>query len=81
MPEVMEAFAAQQQAERDALDAARKIRLRGQAILGQAVLAERGKGTQQEEIARKIGRTREQVRRYQDSYRQWLREYTDEPLG
>jgi hypothetical protein len=81
MPEVMQAFAVQQQAEKDALDAARKIRLRGHAILGRAVLAERDKGTRQEEIGRKIGRTREQVRRYQDAYRQWLREYPDEPLG
>lgn len=81
MPEVMQAFAVQQQAERDALETARKIRLRGSAILGRAILAERDSGTRQEEIARKIGRTREQVRRHQDAYRQWLREHPDEPLG
>jgi hypothetical protein len=75
MPEVLEAFAARKQAETDALEAARQIRARADAVLGRAILAERKQGTPQGEIARGIGRTREQVRRYQDAYRDWLREH------
>jgi hypothetical protein len=75
MPKVLEAFAARQQAETAALESARQIRHRADAILGRAILAERDSGTPQEEIARKIGRTREQVRRYQNAYRDWLREH------
>jgi predicted transcriptional regulator len=75
MPDVLKAFAAHEEAEARARQAAREIRWRGHAILGGAILAERDKGTPQEEIARKIGRTREQVRRYQAEYRDWLREH------
>ena len=75
MPEVLEAFAARQQAEKDAQEAARQIRWRADAVLGRSILQERDKGTPQGEIARKIGRTREQVRRYQDAYRDWLKEH------
>ncbi len=75
MPEVLEAFAARQQAEREAQDAARLIRWRADAVLGRAILAEQDGGTPQGEIARKIGRTREQVRRYQVAYRDWLKEH------
>ena len=75
MPEVLEAFEARKQAEAAALLAARQIRARADAILGRAILAERDTGTKQEVIARRIGRTREQVRRYQDAYRDWLKEH------
>ena len=75
MPEVLEAFAARKRAEAAALEAARQIRHRADAVLGGAILAERAKGTPQGEIARRIERTREQVRRYQDAYREWLREH------
>src|SRR5262249_38946807 len=75
MPEVIEALAVHDQAEQRALETARGIRWRGQAVLGRAILAERDKGTRQEEIARKINRTREQVRRYQIAYRDWLKEH------
>ncbi len=79
MPEVLEAFEARKKAETAALEAARQIRARADAILGRAILAERDKGTPQGEIARKIGRTREQVRRYQDAYGDWLKEHGTEP--
>jgi hypothetical protein len=75
MPEVTEALAVHEDAEQRAQEAAKEIRWRGQAILGRAILAERDKGTRQEEIARKISRTREQVRRYQVAYRDWLKDH------
>lgn len=81
MPEVLEAFAARKEAETAALEAARQIRHRADAILGGAILAERKTGTPQEEIARKIGRTREQVRRYQHAYQDWLREHDGKEPG
>jgi predicted transcriptional regulator len=75
MPEVLEAFAARQRAEQEAQETARLIRWRADAVLGRAILAEQDSGTPQGEIARKIGRTREQVRRYQVAYRDWLKEH------
>ena len=75
MPEVVEAFAARQKAEQEALDAARQIRWRADAVLGRAILAERDAGTRQEAIARRIRRTREQVRKYQIAYERWLKEH------
>jgi DNA-binding CsgD family transcriptional regulator len=72
MPDVLKAFAAHEEAEKRALEAAAEIRWRGQAVLGREILAERARGTRQEEIARKLGRTREQIRRYQTAYRAWL---------
>lgn len=79
MPEVMEAFAAHQAAERRAQEVAREIRWRGQAILGRAILAEQDRGTQQKVIAGQLERTREQVRRWQAAYREWLEEFGTEP--
>lgn len=75
MPEVLEAFEARKRAESAALEAARQIRWHADAVLGRSILQERDKGTPQGEIARRIGRTREQVRRYQDAYREWLKEH------
>jgi len=75
MPDVLKAFAAHEAAEQRAQEVAREIRWRGQAILGRAILAERDTGTRQEEIARKLERTREQVRRWQAAYRSWLKEH------
>lgn len=75
MPEVLEAFEARKQAESAALEAARQIRWHADAVLGRSILQERDKGTPQGAIARRIGRTREQVRRYQGAYRDWLKEH------
>lgn len=75
MPDVLKAFAEHEEAEIRAQEAAKEIRWRGQAVLGRAILDERDKGTRQEEIARRLGRTREQVRRYQTAYRDWLKEH------
>lgn len=73
MPEVLEAFEARKKAEIDAQEAAKLIRWRADAVLGRAILHERSTGTPQGAIARKMGRTREQVRRYQVAYEEWLK--------
>jgi hypothetical protein len=75
MPEVTEAHADYKRADAEALE----IRWRARARLGRAILAERDRGTRQEEIARKLERTREQVRRYEQAYRDWRKEYQSEP--
>jgi len=75
MPDVVQAHADYKQADEEAL----KIRWRARARLGRAILAERDRGTRQEEIARKLERTREQVRRYEQAYRDWRKEYQAEP--
>lgn len=79
MPEVIEAFAVHEAAEKRARETAKQIRRQGQAVLGRAIQAERDAGTRQEEIARKLRRTREQVRRWQAVYREWKEEFGTEP--
>ena len=79
MPGVIEAFAAHEAAEKRAQETAKQIRRQGQAVLGRAIQAERDAGTRQEEIARKLKRTREQVRRWQAVYREWVEEFGTEP--
>jgi hypothetical protein len=79
MPDVLKAFATHEEAEKRAQETAKEIRWRGQAVLGRAILAERDKGTRQEEVARRLNRTREQIRRYQTAYREWLKEFGSEP--
>lgn len=72
MPEVQEAHAEYKRADAEALE----IRFRARARLGRAILHERDRGTPQEAIARKLERTREQVRRYETAYRDWLKEHS-----
>ena len=76
MPEVLEAHQEYKRADDEAL----RLRFRARARLGLAILRERDKGTPQEAIARKLDRTREQVRRYEQAYRDWRKEHPDEPL-
>jgi predicted transcriptional regulator len=76
MPEVLEAHQDYKRADQEALE----LRFRARARLGLAILRERGKGTPQEKIARNLGRTREQVRRYEQAYRDWQRDHPGEPL-
>lgn len=76
MPEVLEAHQQYKRADAEAL----RLRFRARAQLGLAIVHERDKGTPQEAIARRLGRTREQVRRYEAAYREWNKEYPDEPL-
>lgn len=77
MAEVLEAHAAYKKADEEAL----LIRARARARLGLAIQRERDAGTAQETIARRLKRTREQVRRYQQAYADWQREHPNEPLG
>lgn len=53
---------------RDAYLAARRRVTETRLALGRAISEARAAGTEQGEIARKLGLTREQVRRYQDEY-------------
>ena len=76
MAEVLAAHAAYKQADDDALE----LRARARARLGLAISLERSAGTPQEAIARRLGRTREQVRRYQQAYRDWNRDHPGETL-
>jgi hypothetical protein len=76
MPEVLEAHQDYKRADEEAL----RLRFRARARLGLAILRERDKGTPQEAIARRLDRTREQVRRYEAAARQWAKDYPDEPL-
>jgi hypothetical protein len=70
MPEVLEAHRAYKKADADAL----LMRARARAQLGLAVETEYGRGTTLEDIARKLGVVGEQVRRYRQAYRDWLRD-------
>ena len=76
MPEVLEAHRAYKKADEDAL----AMRARARALLGLAVVRELDKGTTQEEVGRKLGVVAEQVRRYRQAYRDWLRDHPGEPL-
>ncbi len=76
MAEVLAAHQAYKQADDEAL----ALRARARARLGFAIAQERDQGTPQEAIARRLGRTREQVRRYQQAYRDWLRDHPGEQL-
>jgi hypothetical protein len=71
MAEVLAAHQAYKLADDEALE----LRARARARLGLAIAEERDRGTPQEAIARRLGRTREQVRRYQQAYRDWLRDH------
>jgi hypothetical protein len=73
MPEVLEAHAAYKKADEDAL----AMRARARARLGLAVEKEYdgGKGSTLEAIAKKLGVVAEQVRRYRQAYRDWLRDH------
>lgn len=76
MPEVLEAHRAYKHADDEAL----LLRARARARLGLAIQLERERGTPQEVIARRLERTREQVRRYQQAYADWQRDHPGESL-
>jgi predicted transcriptional regulator len=60
-------------AARDAYVAARKTVAQKRRELGRAILDARRQAVPQEAIARTLGLTREQIRRYQAGYEKWLR--------
>lgn len=75
MPEVLAARDAYKKADQDALE----MRARARARLGLAVETElRKPGQTQEDIARTLGVVAEQVRRYRQAYRDWLRDHPGE---
>jgi DNA-directed RNA polymerase sigma subunit (sigma70/sigma32) len=79
MPQVLEAHRAYKQADADAL----AMRARARARLGLAVETEydNGRGSTLEDIARNLGVVAEQVRRYRQAYRDWLRDHPGEQLS
>lgn len=78
MTATLEAYRAYKQTDEDAL----KMRFRARARLGAVILRERQelKATQ-DDAASELGVVTEQVRRYERAYRDWQKEYPDEPLG
>ena len=76
MAEVLEAHRAYKQADEDAL----AMRARARARLGLAVVQEHAQGNSLEEIARSLRVSSEQVRRYRQAYRDWLRDHPGEEL-
>lgn len=81
MAGVLAAFRAYEESQDEAAEAARAIVDRAEALLGQEIHLERKSGTKQLAIAAKLRRTREQVRRYERTYREWLRDHPGETLG
>lgn len=73
----VEAYRAYKQADEDAL----KLRFRARARLGATILRERRElQATQDQAAERLGVVTEQVRRYERAYRDWQKEYPDEPL-
>jgi len=76
MPEVLEAHQAYKKTDEEAL----LMRWRARALLGLAVVREVEKGSTLEAIAGELHVSAEQVRRYRQAYRDWLRDHKDQPL-
>lgn len=77
MPASKEAYSDYKQAEKDA----QKLRFRARARLGVVILRERtAEKATQDDVAEQLGVVVNQVRRYEASYRQWQKEYPNEPL-
>ena len=77
MTEVVAAYRAYKQADADAL----LMRWRARARLGRTVAQKYEAGAKLVDIAKELGVVTEQVRRYQQAYRDWLREHTEAELG
>jgi DNA-binding NarL/FixJ family response regulator len=75
MPEVLEAQKVYKQADLDAL----AMRRRARALLGLAVVHELDRGATQKQIAERLCVVEEQVRRYRQAYRDWLRDHDGQP--
>jgi len=72
------AYRAYKQADEDAL----KLKFRARARLGATILQERRElHATQDEAADNLGVVTEQVRRYERAYRDWLKQYPDDPLA
>lgn len=77
MPEVVAAYAAYKQTDKDVL----LTKFRARAQLGRTVYQERKKaGHTQDQVAETLGVVTNQVRRYEQAYRQWCEKHPNEPL-
>ena len=76
MAGVLAAFEAYQKSPKVADQWKARVRAR----LGLEVAQERANGTTQDAIAECLGRTREQVRRYEEAYREWTRAHPGDDL-
>lgn len=66
----------------DAREQASALVARKRALLGLAMIRAREKGGEsQASIARSLGVVTEQVRRYEQAYRDWVRDHPDEKLA
>ena len=76
MPDLLEAHRDYKRADEEAL----LIRFRARARLGLVVVRRFDEGDSLEDMGKALGKTAEQVRRYRQAYRDWLRDHPDEPL-
>jgi hypothetical protein len=76
MPDLLEAHREYKRADEEAL----LIRFRARARLGLIVTRRFDEGDSLEDMGKALGKTAEQVRRYRQAYRDWLRDHPGEPL-
>ena len=77
MPVVVEEYHSYKQTDLDAL----RMRFRARARLGAVILRERkARNATQDDVAAELGVVTAQVRRYEASYRAWMKENPGEPL-
>lgn len=76
MPDLLQAHRAYKDADEEAL----RMRFRARARLGRIVTQRFDEGDSLEDMAKALGKTAEQVRRYRQAYRDWLREHSDGEL-
>jgi hypothetical protein len=76
MTKVLEARARYDQARLDA----KALVDRARAELGLEIHEARQAGTSQTEILKKMGKSREQIRSFEQAYRSWLRDHPGESL-
>lgn len=76
MPDLLEAHREYKQTDEEAL----LMRFRARARLGRVVAHRFDDGDSLEDMGKALGKTAEQVRRYRQAYRDWLRDHPGEPL-
>lgn len=77
MTEVLEARKAYEDARSDA----KKLVDRARAQLGLSIVQARQAGKSQSDVMEAMKKSREQVRAFEQAYRDWLRDHKNEPLG
>lgn len=76
MTEVLEA----RKAYEDARDEAKALVDRARARLGRSIAQARGAGQSQSEVMKAMKKSREQVRAFEQAYKDWQRDHKGEPL-